>query len=655
MKNTRQTRPGLAGKIRPFGILLPAALAVLVLALLLGQLARPIHADSNATTHYVAVNGNCNGASPCYAVIQDAVSAAAPGDEIRVAAGTYSSVADVPSLNNGEFVARQLVAITETLTLRGGYSPTNWNVSDPDAQPTILDAQGLGRVMVISGTVSPVISGFHITGGNATGLGGALSLPGWCTRNNWPVEGGGGIFVIRASATIQDNRIYSNVGATTPGIRGGGGGILLNCSSATVKDNIITGNVGTTANIHAYGGGIYASGNGGFSSAVITPIIANNVISGNVAGGAYSAGGGIHVGEYINARITGNLVSHNVASQAQEEGRGGGISLLVGRNTPVIIDGNTIVSNRANQNSTGDGNGGGVAVQWVDVFTITNNIIAQNDANSNGSGFYLYNMQGQATNASLINNTISANSGSGDAVHFFAGTFISGDTDVGTLKLTNNIVAQQAAALRMVSSSGISGAIDADHTLWDGIGTYTSVSGSGSEIVTSNDLVGDPAFVGNGDYHITPLSAALDVGTNAGLDRDIDGQTRPASAAVDVGADELWPALSINYDTGSPGSFFTINAVNFPPDHQASIKVNGYEVGTRQTDAGGAVTFLLSTGDADEGEYVMTMEVNPQASVSFTIDADAPVRPQEGTGTVVTVPPGLAFEERVLLPMVTRP
>jgi hypothetical protein len=59
-----------------------------------------------------------------------------------------------------------------------------------------------------------------------------------------------------------------------------------------------------------------------------------------------------------------------------------------------------------------------------------------------------------------------------------------------------------------------------------------------------NQYTGDPAFAPDG-YHVTPGSAALDRGVNAGVAADaatdVDGDVRPAPAGThpDLGADEI--------------------------------------------------------------------------------------------------------------------
>ena len=48
---------------------------------------------------------------------------------------------------------------------------------------------------------------------------------------------------------------------------------------------------------------------------------------------------------------------------------------------------------------------------------------------------------------------------------------------------------------------------------------------------------GNPAFFFD-SYHLGPGSAALDVGINAGVFTDIDGDPRPIGVGYDIGADE---------------------------------------------------------------------------------------------------------------------
>ncbi len=103
------------------------------------------------------------------------------------------------------------------------------------------------------------------------------------------------------------------------------------------------------------------------------------------------------------------------------------------------------------------------------------------------------------------------------------------------------------------------------------------------------------------------------------------------------------PALSINYASGGPGSFFTIAGHGFPRDSTATIVVNSHTLGDLSTDSAGGCLFLLSTEQADEGRYVVTATANRSASTSLVIASGEPVHPQEGSGTIFQIPSGIAY------------
>lgn len=99
--------------------------------------------------------------------------------------------------------------------------------------------------------------------------------------------------------------------------------------------------------------------------------------------------------------------------------------------------------------------------------------------------------------------------------------------------------------------------------------------------------------------------------------------------------------LVINYPIGKPGSYFTLQGANFPANSTATIVVNGWTLGAVLTDSSGDLLFLLSTGQADDGVYVVTASANPSASASFVLDASKQIRLQEDIGTVFNLPGGL--------------
>ena len=117
---------------------------------------------------------------------------------------------------------------------------------------------------------------------------------------------------------------------------------------------------------------------------------------------------------------------------------------------------------------------------------------------------------------------------------------------------------------------------------------------------------------------------------------------------------ETRPELAINVADGSPGSFFTLTGSDFPANEEATVNINGHDLGAVSTNENGGFTLILSTADADEGLYSVTVRVNPSATTSFVLDSEAPLRPKEGAGTEISVPANIAQTERLFLPFISR-
>lgn len=204
---------------------------------------------------------------------------------------------------------------------------------------------------------------------------------------------------------------------------------------------------------------------------------------------------------------------------------------------------------------------------------------------------------------------------------------------------------------------------------WNGT-SWTEVSNPAEDLIRAIDMTSanDGWAVGHDEgvaYHWngvewTEISLPIAANEYSGLAIDMLSESRgwivgykPVGDGV-VLSYEVRQELTANYADGAPGSFFAFAGSDYPANEEATIDINGWIVGTIAIDANGAFTVILSTADADEGNYSVTVRGYPSANAQFVLDAAEPVRPQEGEGTVIPVPAGIALTKFVFLPTVVR-
>ena len=418
------------------------------------------------TTLYVAPGAECAEAEPCYATVQQAVDAANPFDSIKVASGNYTDISIRPRDDyTTTGVVTQVVYLTKTLTIQGGFNQNNWSTPDPVVNISKLDAQGEGRVFYITGEINPKIEGLYITGGDAAGLGGA--------RGQGTMSMGGGIYVCKSLATLENNIIYNNTAE-------GGGGLFIDGPTwgfpdepgAVIMDNTIISNTAT-----AWGGGLEISA----SSAHII----GNIIRDNQA----KIGGGLYVW-LSSPHLYQNIIRDNTAVQT-----GGGIYLKWGE--PTLVN-NVIVDNHVENQSPEIGNG--LHIEGANL-TMSHNTISRNTSGDDkGSGVYIVDLE---------------------------------DWGQPTMFMTNTILADQTVG---IFANGVS-TLTVNGVLW--YNTPVTITTSPTAVLSvSHQHSDDPVFAADG-YHLTAGSAAIDKGLDAGISVDVDGESRPAGAGYDLGADEL--------------------------------------------------------------------------------------------------------------------
>jgi hypothetical protein len=479
----------------------PVAAGLLACGALLGGLGGPV---PSALAAPAGATRNYPGPFPCNTTLQLCIDGSSAGDTILVQAGTY----------------------TESLLLSTAVSLTG--VSSATA---ILHAPPSQRVLTAIGSAvnsSVVISGLAFTGGHVTGTlvcaascGGAILITGTAAprltnldiRDNSASNQGGGLYAYNSSALVLSGVVVRD----NVSVNHGGGASLS--GAVTLNDSLFENNQCTDVSCQA--GGLQ----------VIGALAANNTrflsnTSAAQAGGAYVLGTMV---------LAGDLFQNNQCTQFLCVA--GGADALF----DTVVTGTQFISNAAGPLGAGGSGGGMVAFGPL---TVTNSFFEDNQA-LNGGGLYIYSLRARLVNTLLGDNhatingqEINFNSASGalSLLHATLAGVASGDgaaiyVTAGQAGITDTLISSATIGIERAS-----GTVHEDYNLFSGVGNPFT----GTVIHGGHSLTGTAGFVNAAadNYHLSPSSAAIDKGIDAGINFDIDGDHRPSGAGFDIGFDE---------------------------------------------------------------------------------------------------------------------
>ncbi|HKY31129.1 MAG TPA: thrombospondin type 3 repeat-containing protein [Candidatus Polarisedimenticolia bacterium] len=380
-------------------------------------------------------------------------------------------------------------------------------------------------------------------------------------------------------------------GGARPIIDGGGRGIAVILSGGADPNTLITGFVVT--NGRALGGaGI---------SAIGSPTIRDNVISGNqalgtldITGGA--RGGGLSVGG--EALVEGNYIFGNTAVS----GRGGGIAVLGGSPT---ITRNEIVGNRALAAADGFyGYGGGISVfASASNPVITSNVIRGNRADQSGGGMDVYR-----NGAIIAGNTILENVAglAGRPIGHGAGVLVLGSSSDGTrTHLLNNLILRNSGSF-----------------------------GGGLQVLGASPVLRSNNIHGNAPSDVQGIASPFGSGGNVSTDPNLPLGTLvpgPGFAHIDTGHNGLF-CLDDENDTSCPSApgDRIVRSVSLGDNDFSGLPrtLDGDADGTGRSDAG-AAEFMAGTEDdldadgvADAGDNCPLVHNPAQADADGDLAGD---------------------------------